>query len=1294
MSGLSHKTLPCSGDAGLCPFQAKDDPPGIGLKSLLRPRGRDRYNKSFMDVFLVNHHTADLPNVLAALPRVRVHALVPRTTANLTQFLAEHKFDAAIVPAGSRGLRPRTILQLLHQHMPDCAVILLDPSIKNRQAGLRPVNGFDAVAWPKNQKRQWAALLARADKHAKMRTQAVPPTATAVSPRSRRMDDPAWYRALADTASDAIFMLDWQGNLLYANRAAERLFGYDGIAQRGMTIFDLLDLSDSPYADGFREYLETGHTFIHWQLVQMWGRTATSERIPIELTFSHFTQNGEHCFTLFVRNVTERKRVEDALRASQKYAENIVDSSLDMIIATDVNRRIIEFNRAAELAFGYERSQVFGQDVRMLYAGTVEGQTVFEDMVRYGKTVRHIVNRRKNGETFHTLLSASTLHNVDGQVIGFMGVSRDITVEQELEKQLRGRIELLEALSELDRALATPLPLRDLLPILTDHAARRLNASTNALWLYEPAQSQLRLVVMNDSWQDNGQVMPVGEGLAGRIAAARQIESSNHLDAGHLFMLDTVPNPRHAAIGAPLLYHGELLGVLLVAREVAEATPPATNIFTTADIQALNLVASRAASAIHTTHLWEETTHRAEQLALLYDAGLTLNNVLEPRTQLEFLSKIAMRVLNAERAVFFRHDADTRTLAFEFGLGGDQAFSERMSRASCLVGDDTAFPGWVSERRVPLNLPDLNEDPRWQDMDPQINSGLWVPVEHGGALLGVLAVFAAQPYSFNTSHERLLTLFANQAAVALENARIFAALKLRIDELQALNQISEALSAVTTRQEMLPQFLDASLAALGAPVGAILLYESVNGRLQMAAAHGSLAALQGTLDPEYGVARRVLDSGQAYVSSGQAGPGEPFPAGWNGICAPLRSGDEKIGVLLIADESPRQFARDQVQLVSILCEMAGNTLHRLGLLESLADAYFQVERAKREWEQSVDTIEEAISMVDADGKILRVNHTMATWLEQTAQDLIGQECCQVIDACALPPASCPHAQLMQARDKIYRADVHSEHLNKSLSFTSYPIYDAEHQFVGAVNVLKDISVERDLQAQLIQSEKMAATGRLAASIAHEINNPLQGIQGSLELAYNFRGDKHKQERYLSLAKGELDGLVGTVQRMLDFYRPAKGTRTPVELQALVDDVLALSANRISSGRVRVELNIDPGLPALNVVGNQIKQVILNLLLNAIEAMPDGGTLTIKAHYEDDGVKIQFKDTGEGIFPSQLDKIFEPFYTTKPNGTGLGLGVCHNIITHHGGRLTVTSALGRGSTFTVWLPDSAPFGGGS
>lgn len=243
-------------------------------------------------------------------------------------------------------------------------------------------------------------------------------------------------------------------------------------------------------------------------------------------------------------------------------------------------------------------------------------------------------------------------------------------------------------------------------------------------------------------------------------------------------------------------------------------------------------------------------------------------------------------------------------------------------------------------------------------------------------------------------------------------------------------------------------------------------------------------------------------------------------------------------------------------------------------------------------------------------------------------------------------------------------------------------------FTDLQNALRQ---EQATRAQLVQADKLSAMGRMAASIAHEINNPLQAIQGCLDLAQTHAKDAAKQQRYLVTAKAEVERLTIIVQRMLDFYRPAKGTRMPIDARAVLEEVIALSSKRLQHSNTAVQTEWETDAPVFHGIGNQLKQVFLNLVLNATEAMPTGGNLRICGRNIDlDGQKwltIAFTDSGQGIPRNDLDKIFEPFYTTKSTGTGLGLAVSHNIITNLGGRLTAESVIGRGSTFTVWLPIS-------
>jgi signal transduction histidine kinase/FixJ family two-component response regulator len=227
-------------------------------------------------------------------------------------------------------------------------------------------------------------------------------------------------------------------------------------------------------------------------------------------------------------------------------------------------------------------------------------------------------------------------------------------------------------------------------------------------------------------------------------------------------------------------------------------------------------------------------------------------------------------------------------------------------------------------------------------------------------------------------------------------------------------------------------------------------------------------------------------------------------------------------------------------------------------------------------------------------------------------------------------------------------------------------------------------VEESQQA-LLQAEKMATAGRLSVSIAHEVNNPLQSVENCLHLAGRKDLPEEQREEYFELAKSELNRLMSTVQRMLDFYRPGAVSPSEVDVHDLLHYVLNLMSKQLEKQGIRVETDIPDNLPSVVAVGSQIQQVLINLILNSFDAMPDGGTLTIRAHVVKDGVEILLKDSGPGIPADHQSHIFEPFYSTKDGGTGLGLTVSYNIITAHGGTLELASNDGPGACFRVYLP---------
>jgi signal transduction histidine kinase len=228
---------------------------------------------------------------------------------------------------------------------------------------------------------------------------------------------------------------------------------------------------------------------------------------------------------------------------------------------------------------------------------------------------------------------------------------------------------------------------------------------------------------------------------------------------------------------------------------------------------------------------------------------------------------------------------------------------------------------------------------------------------------------------------------------------------------------------------------------------------------------------------------------------------------------------------------------------------------------------------------------------------------------------------------------------------------------------------------------------RSAQADMIHREKLAAMGRLVAQLSHEINNPIYNIQNCLE-ALERRGDPRDPNReFLTLAQEELLRMAGLTRRLLDQSRPLSDAVAPTDLNALVRRVLTLAGDELAGRGVEVETALDPTLPRVTVHPEAIQQVLANLVNNAGDAMPGGGALRVSTRVADDAVEVVVEDTGNGIAEGDLPHIFEAFYTTKPGiaGIGLGLFVSEGIVRGHRGRLSVDSAVGRGSRFTVRLP---------
>jgi two-component system, sporulation sensor kinase E len=240
--------------------------------------------------------------------------------------------------------------------------------------------------------------------------------------------------------------------------------------------------------------------------------------------------------------------------------------------------------------------------------------------------------------------------------------------------------------------------------------------------------------------------------------------------------------------------------------------------------------------------------------------------------------------------------------------------------------------------------------------------------------------------------------------------------------------------------------------------------------------------------------------------------------------------------------------------------------------------------------------------------------------------------------------------------------------------------------LGAVVTMEDLSEIKALTDQLIRADRLAAMGELTAGVAHEVRNPLGIIRASVQLMEDAECDRRRVHEAAEVIKHEIDRLDRVIKALLDFGRPASPSMRTVDVRRVLEEVVLFTRKFADRSHVGIVEEYDDDVPEVMGDPEQLKQVFVNLISNAVQSMADdGGALTVSVGHEDDFVFVRFVDTGPGITPDYIGKVFDPFFSTRDDGTGLGLTIVHRIVDEHGGHIEVTSDPGTGTAFTVHLP---------
>jgi signal transduction histidine kinase len=659
------------------------------------------------------------------------------------------------------------------------------------------------------------------------------------------------------------------------------------------------------------------------------------------------------------------------------------------------------------------------------------------------------------------------------------------------------------------------------------------------------------------------------------------------LDAGNALAIDDISQseyisariaekfPDRSVLALPLIAGDQRLGAVIISF-IEHHT------FTSEEIRLGESIARQTALAISKAELLELEQRRRREAEVLRDGITTLTSTLDIDQVLTRILEQLSKVVYYDSASVFLIEGDMNRIVAARG------FKEPKRIIDLNLELSNTFFREIREKRAAIIVEDVLEEPSWvhiEDLET-IRGWMGIPLIAQEEVIGFLTIDNHQPGAYKPADAELAQAFANQAAIALYNAQLYAATRRRLAESNALFYISNLIVASPEQdvETILYQVVDLLWREFG----------YYHAHVYLIAESGALIANQGS------------------------GP----------IGAELK-------------EKGYQFAPDE------------------GIVGYAA------------------TIGEAFMTNDVADVHFFMDHPL---LSETSAEL---------------------AAPLKAREQILGVlDIQHRPPNT--------FDDADFRFLTAVAdqlamVLDKAQIYNELQAalvkeqrtrdQLVQAEKLAAMGRLIASVAHELNNPLQAIQNALYLVKMEDSLTDQAKEDLQVAINEGARMAGLIARLRDTYRPTTAADYQSEsLNTLVEEVQKLIGTHLRHNNVSLEFIPQADLPKTTVIRDQIKQVILNLCINGIESMPDGGQLTICStlHPDLEQIHLSVRDTGPGLTPEIQSKIFEPFFTTKEGGTGLGLAVSYEIAQNHGGSIEAQNKpKGNGAIFTLTLPYKLP-----
>jgi two-component system NtrC family sensor kinase len=408
---------------------------------------------------------------------------------------------------------------------------------------------------------------------------------------------------------------------------------------------------------------------------------------------------------------------------------------------------------------------------------------------------------------------------------------------------------------------------------------------------------------------------------------------------------------------------------------------------------------------------------------------------------------------------------------------------------------------------------------------------------------------------------------------------------------------------------------------------------------------------------------------------------------------PCVSKEGTIAVMALGRKaSSEPLSSEDMALLAAVAAQAATALENGRLYRQLHNKADELERMREFSENILESLNDGLAVVNRDDRIVRWNRRLEELYGVRHEDAVSHRLDQLFESGFLEALRSSRRESPEG-GAFYRVPLTTRHdpaRRLLVNMATTPLRDSDGAIAGSIVVVEDISARVQLEEQLQISEKMASIGLLAAGVAHEVNTPLTGISSFTQMLLQGAEPDDPKTKVLEKIERQTFRAAKIVNGLLNLARPAQTDSGAVDVNVVINDVLVLLEHQLRTGRIQVRKELSSSPLLIQGVEYKLQQVFLNLFLNARDAMPRGGWLTIATRDEESGAVIEVGDTGSGIPPEQLSRIYDPFFTTKEigKGTGLGLSITYGIVQEHGGVINCESTLGQGTRFTLSLPMAA------